>query len=209
MKKALLSILCLFFISVATAHAASSVNGSTGLINIPTADVLRQNQIGLGYYNLNGGGCGIFNTNLGDQLELGVAGFRFDDTNRNNTFVNAKYGLLSEGVLTPGVAVGIEDIGGQVQRTEYIVASKALPFGFRIHAGLGNGNFGGVFAAVEKTLNPVSVISGNNTFPATTLIAEYDGRVMNYGARISLIPGLKFDAGWRNHKTFFGINFTS
>ena len=209
MKKALLSIFCLLFICAATAHAASSLNGSTGLINTPSADVLRSNQIALGYYNLSGGGSGIFNTNIGDQLELGVAGFRFDNTAGNKTLVNAKYGLVSEGVLIPGIAVGIEDIGGQAERSEYIVASKALPFGWRIHAGLGNGSYGGTFAAIEKTLNPVSVISGNNIFPATTLIAEYDGHMMNYGARLSLLPGLKFDAGWRDHKSYFGLSFTN
>ena len=89
------------------------------------------------------------------------------------------------------------------------MASKALPFGFRIHAGVGSGRYDGMFGAIEKTINPVSVITGNNCFPATTLIAEYDGRTMNYGARLSIVPGLKLDGGWRNHQIYFGLNFTS
>ena len=114
------------------------------------------------------------------------------------------------GLETPyAVAAGVEDIAAQRQRSFYAVASKALPFGFRLHAGFGNGRFDGVFAALEKTLNPVSVVKGNNTFPATTLIVEFDGHTTNYGARVSIIPGLKLDAGWRNHEAYFGLSFTS
>jgi hypothetical protein len=209
MRRALLAVLCLLFIFAAPVQAAPSLSGSTGLINTPTADVLRQDQIELGYYHLNGGDCGVFGLNIADRLELGVAGFRFDERGKNNTFVNAKYSLVPEGILIPGVAVGVEDIGDRAERAEYIAVSKGLPFGFRLHAGAGSGRYGGMFAGIEKTLNPVSVISGNNTFPATTLIAEYDGHYMNYCARVSLIPGLKFDAGWREHESYFGLTFTN
>lgn len=208
MRKVALGALCAILIS-ATAFAAPTVNGSTGQINNPSADVLQEGQFAAGYYHLKNGGAGVFDVNVAPNLELGVAGFRFDDSRNNDTCVNAKFALRPESILTPGLAVGIEDIGGQRQRSLYAVASKALPFGFRIHAGFGNGRFDGVFAAVEKTINPVSVLTGNNTFPATTLIAEYDGRYMNYGARVSVVPGLKMDAGWRDHAAYFGLSFTN
>lgn len=207
MKKVLFGISILLLAS-APVFAAPSVNGSTGLINNPSADVLREGQVSLGYYHLKDGGVGIFNTNIAPNLELGVAGFRYDGQ-QNKNLVNAKFALVPETVLSPGIAIGVEDIGNNNKRSSYAVASKALPFGFRIHAGAGNGRFNGVFAGIEKTINPVSVLTGNNAFPATTLIAEYDGKNMNYGARMSIVPGLKLDAGWRNHDGYVGISFTN
>ncbi len=209
MKKTVLIVLCILLMtSAATVFAAPSVNGSTGLINNPTADVLREGQFSLGYYHLEEGGSGSFNFNLAKNLEVGVTGFRYDDSKSNRTFFNAKWGMLPETVITPGLAIGVEDIANETDRTFYVAASKALPLGFRIHAGVGNGRYDGLFAAVEKTINPISVLTGNNAFPATTLIAEYDGKNMNYGARLSIIPGLKADAGWRNHEPYFGLTYT-
>lgn len=55
-----------------------------------------------------------------------------------------------KGVFAPGVAVGVEDIGDRSERTAYVVASKSLPQGIRLHVGGGNGNYDGVFFAIEK-----------------------------------------------------------
>lgn len=208
MRKIVFGVVCALVVFAVPALAAPSVNGSTGQINNPSADVMQPGQFSLGYYHLKGGGTGVFDMSLLPNLEVGVAGFRYDDSSANKTYVNAKLSLLPETILTPGVAVGVEDIGAQRDRSFYAAASKALPFGFRIHAGVGNGRFDGMFASLEKTINPVSVLTGNNTFPATTLIAEFDGRNMNYGARISVVPGLKVDAGWRDHAAYFGVTFT-
>jgi len=208
MKKLMIGLTCALLLTTAPALAAPSINGSTGLINNPTADVLRPGQISLGYYHLKDGGAGSFNTNVAPNLEIAVAAFRYDGQSNKNYF-NAKFAVMPETVLTPGLAIGIEDIANSDQRSPYAVASKALPFGFRIHAGTGGGRFNGVFAGIEKTINPISIITGNNAFPATTLIAEYDGKTMNYGARLAIIPGLKLDAGLRNHDGYIGISFTN
>lgn len=207
MKKVLFGISCALVLASGSVFAAPSVNGSTGLINNPSSDVLREGEFSLGYYHLKDGGVGIFNTNILPKLEIGVAGFRYDHQDNEN-YVNAKFSILSESVLNPGLAVGIEDIANTRERSAYAVASKALPFGFRMHVGAGNGRFDGVFAGIEKTLNPISVLTGNNVFPATTLIAEYDGKHMNYGARMAIIPGLKLDAGWRDHDGYVGVSYT-
>lgn len=207
MKKTVLAAVCALMMTAATANAAPSVNGSTGLINTPSADVLQPGQFSLGYYNLKDGGVGTFNMNLVKNLEIGVAGFRYDEKSDDN-FVNAKLSIVPETIFTPGLAIGVEDIADKLDRTSYIAASKALPFGFRIHAGVGDGRYDGVFAGIEKTFSPIGLITGSNTFPATTLIAEYDGKDMNYGARMSIVPGLKLDAGVRNHDGYVGISFT-
>lgn len=209
MNKILLAA-SVFMMTTVSAFAAPSVQGSTGIINTPSADVMQEGQFSLGYYHLKDGGVGTFNTNITGKLELGVAGFRYDSqaNQQNHTYVNAKYGVLPETVLTPGLAIGVEDIANLDKRTFYAAASKALPFGFRIHAGIGNGRYDGMFAALEKTINPVGIITGNNVFPATSLIAEWDGKNMNYGARMAVVPGLKLDVGRRDHQTYFGASFT-
>jgi len=207
LKKLIIALASALLLTTAPVLAAPSVNGSTGLINIPTADVLRSGQFSLGYYHLKDGGVGTFNTNIVPNVEVGVTGFRYD-SQQNKTNMNAKFGIVPETVLTPGLSVGVEDIANHDKRSSYVVASKTLPFGFRIHAGTGNGNFHGVFAGIEKTLNPISMLTGNDTFPATTLIAEYDGKTMNYGARLSIISGLKLDAGIRNHNGYVGVTFS-
>lgn len=210
MKKIMMmmGLSCTLLLSTVPVMAAPSVNGPTGLINSPSADVLRPGQISLGYYHLKNGGVGSFNTNVAPNLELGVAGFRYDGQDNKN-YVNAKFALFPESILTPGVAVGGEDLGNRNERSLYAVASKALPLGFRLHVGAGNGRFHGAFASIEKVINPISILTGNNVFPTTTLIAEYDGKNMNYGARLSIISGLKLDAGVRNHDGYIGISFTN
>ncbi|HBS59184.1 MAG TPA: hypothetical protein DEA44_07955, partial [Firmicutes bacterium] len=95
------------------------------------------------------------------------------------------------------------------QRSAYIVGSKALPLGVRVHYGLGDGRYDGVFGGIEKTINPLGVLTGDNAFPATTLIAEYDGDDFNVGARLSLVSGVKIDAGWQDMKDFYvGFSIT-
>lgn len=209
MKKIIgLGAICIIMLSAA-AEAAPAINGSTGLINTPSADVLREGQVSLGYYHLKDGGVGSAAFHAAGNLELGVAGFRYDGQ-PNKTYVNAKLALAPETVLTPGIALGVVDAANQEERSFYAVASKALPLGFRFHVGAGSGQFHKVFAGIEKTINPISVLTGNNAFPATTFIAEYDGKNMNYGARLSIVPGLKVDAGWRSNKsTYFGLSFTN
>jgi len=207
MKKTILAITIFMFAFSAAAIAAPSINGSTGLIDNPSADTLREGQFSIGYYQLHEGGVGVFNMNLMKNLEVGAAGFRYDNRD-NSTLLNAKLSLLPETVVTPGLAVGIEDATNEQKRSVYAVASKALPFGFRVHAGVGDGRFDGAFASLEKTINPISIITGNNVFPATTLILEYDGKNTNYGARMAVVPGLKVDAGWRDHHWYVGASFT-
>jgi len=187
--------------------AAPSVYGSTGMIANPSADVLREGQFSLGYFHFQDKTNGSFEINLADRLEIGLARIHYDSRGTDTVF-NAKYSLLSESLLAPGLAVGVENGFHGGQRSLFAVASKGLPFGLRLHVGAGNGRFDGAFAGLEKTWNPVGAVTGNNVFPATTLLLEFDGRRMNYGARLALLPGLKMNAGWQDHHFYTGITFT-
>lgn len=205
-RKVLLCLCCLMALTV-TSMAAPSVNGYTGLIDNPSADVLRPGHFSLGYYHIHDGDVGILNVHLVRNVELGIAGNSYFGQ-PNKAVVNAKFALANEKILTPGIAVGIEDIGDVHNRSLYAVASKALPFGFRLHVGLGSGRFDGAFASLEKIINPVSIVPGSKGFPVTTLMLEHNGKTLNYGARFSLAPGLKLDAGWRSHDFYMGMSFT-
>ena len=115
-----------------------------------------------------------------------------------------KYVLLSETVLTPGLAVGINDLTGKSERSTFAVVSKGLPLGFRVHAGIGSGDFEKGFVALEKNITP---LLGANVFPSTTLLVEYNDNNINYGMRMSIVPDLKLNLGRSDHKTFIGLTY--
>ena len=204
MKKMLLGLaICVTAVSGNCVQAASSTNGSTGLINTPSADVVRQGQFYVGYYNLNEGDSITVGANLAKNLEVSMAAVNYKEADKK-AYLNAKYAIMQEGVLLPGIAVGVEDITDKSDRTAYLAVSKALPFGIRLHAGYGNGRYDGMFYGIEKQIVP-SLVGG--VFPDTSLIIEHDGHDMNYGLRMSLVSGLKINAGWRDKETYVGVTY--
>ena len=192
------------------AAAAPSFTGSTGMINIPTADVLSPGHVAAGYYHWQDHDSGVLTVGAGKDFEISAAA-PWQDASPMAWTVNAKINISRETLLTPAVAVGIEDIDGRNRRSVYGVISKVLPYGYRIHVGTGTGRFDGMFGAVEKVLNPTSVRQSHSAFPVTSLIIEMDGNKMNYGARMSLAHGLRLDAGWQGQteKMFLGLTYTN
>lgn len=202
MKKWLLTaVVCLFLSNLA--EAASSTGGSTGVIDTPTADVVREGNFFAGYYRLEEGNVYSLGANAAKNLEVSFSSQENEPKGRASYF-NAKYALKQEGILLPGIAIGVDDLGGREERSVYAVMSKALPLGFRIHLGYGNGRYDGAFYALEKRIMP-AVAAG--TFPDTSLLVEYDGRAMNYGLRVSLASGFKINAGWRDKETYVGLTY--
>ena len=198
-----------FTLAISPAFAAPSMSGSTGMIRIPTADVLRPGQAGAGYYFWQDQSRAVLALGAVKGLELSAAAPWRNGT-EDAWSVNAKISLLQEELLLPAVAVGIEDAAGRDRRSVYGVISKALPYGLRVHIGTGTGRFDGMFGAVEKVLNPVSVKGGRSGFPVTSLIVEMDGGKMNYGLRLRLDRGLRLDCGWlvQDEKVYFGLTYT-
>jgi hypothetical protein len=126
--------------------------GGTGLMEIPTARVMRTGRYRFGasqvdpyriYYiaitPLEGLETG------GSFTEIsGVAGFAIENNygNYKDKSINLKYRAIPEGKWWPAVAIGIRDPHGtRVYPAQYIVASKQIyPFDFTI--GFGNGRYG-------------------------------------------------------------------
>jgi len=180
------------------AQAAPTLQGETGLINVPSADVIRSGKVSVGYFSLRDGHVLTAGAGFNDKIELTWSGNHLAGTTTRNE-VNMKFGLLGEKILLPGVVIGISDITAERERSVYAVTSKSLPLGLRLHIGVGNGRYDGVFAGVEKRF-----------FPGITTMVEYDGEHVNVGGRVSLPAGVQLNAGWRQEdkKTYFGVSMT-
>ncbi|MBQ2114704.1 MAG: YjbH domain-containing protein [Selenomonadales bacterium] len=207
MKRTITAVCAALLLTTGMAQAAPTVTGSTGMLYTPTADVLRDGHFSLGYHHLEDGDAYTVGYGMSNAWEISAATIDYNGDHGRDLYLNTKFSLMSENVVRPGIAIGMEDALDEYDRTFYAVASKALPLGLRIHAGIGDGRFDGVFGGIEKTFNPLGV-TGSSIFPATTLSAEYDGKEMIYGLRLAIVPGLKAHAAWRDGDTYVGLTFT-
>ena len=201
-KKIFTALLLLYFCQNNWVLAQPSLNGATGLLELPTADVVKKESFGVGVYSADDVKIRNMGYGLAEKLEVSFANEK-QDIEQINKF-NVKYVLLSETVLTPGLAVGINDLTGKSERSTFAVVSKGLPLGFRVHAGIGSGDFEKGFVALEKNITP---LLGANVFPSTTLLVEYNDNNINYGMRMSIVPDLKLNLGRSDHKTFIGLTY--
>ena len=201
-KKIFTALLLLYFCQNNWVLAQPSLNGATGLLELPTADVVKKESFGIGLYSADDVKIRNMGYGLAEKLEVSFANEKHDIEQINK--FNVKYVLLSETVLTPGLAVGINDLTGKSERSTFAVVSKGLPLGFRVHAGIGSGDFEKGFVALEKNITP---LLGANVFPSTTLLVEYNDNNINYGMRMSIVPDLKLNLGRSDHKTFIGLTY--
>ncbi len=125
--------------------------GGTGLMEIPTARIMRENsyRIGAGQVRPYRYYYGAISPLKGLEIDgritevLGVQGLSKPEYgNFKDKAIDLKYQFLSEGKYMPALAIGIMDSHGtRIYPSQYIVASKQIyPFDFTI--GFGNGRFG-------------------------------------------------------------------
>ncbi|HBS59185.1 MAG TPA: hypothetical protein DEA44_07960, partial [Firmicutes bacterium] len=60
-----------------------------------------------------------FNIGIMKNVEMGISSFDPEAGSRQNR-LNAKWNVIPETVVTPGLAVGVEDISDRGQRSAYI-----------------------------------------------------------------------------------------
>ncbi len=125
--------------------------GGTGLMEIPTARIMRENSYRLGfsqvkpyryYYGAISPLKGLeIEGRITEVLDLPVLS-KPKYGNYKDKAVDLKYQFVSEGKYMPALAIGIMDSHGtRIYPSQYIVASKQIyPFDFTI--GFGNGRFG-------------------------------------------------------------------
>ena len=195
--------------------AAPSFMGYTGLLAVPDADVLGSGSFNAGYFSIQADEDitnFVGNYGIGGNVEIGINRMRVKGE-QSETLLNAKYAVRTETDKKVGLAAGITDATGEIERTIYVVGSKVIGkskkmsmfdkeiTNIRLHFGLGSGGLDGVLVGA-------SAILGNRL----ALLAEYDGDNFNVGARLYLLEGLRahagfFDAGGDNDFGL-GISFT-
>jgi hypothetical protein len=164
--------------------------GATGLLEIPDASTVGDKGVsGHAYFTDNFNSFG-FRVGPFDRLE--VSGTFLDPDAGSGDFIfNAKFRLLNENLVLPGIAVGVIDAFDElnVDPTWYIVASKGFPKfipalgGLKLHAGFGGGVYDDkFFAGAELNLwTPLDVLP--ITHPHFSAIAEYVHDDFNVGLR--------------------------
>ncbi len=124
--------------------------GGTGLMEVPTARVMREDsyRLGIGQVRPYRYYYGAVSPLRGLEIDgrvtevLGVPSGLVDQKNIKDKAVDFKYQFVTEGKYMPALAVGIMDPNGtRIYPSQYITASKQIfPFDFTL--GFGNGRFG-------------------------------------------------------------------
>jgi len=189
-KSALLSFgISLLIATSLMAHG--TIQGTTGLIEMPTAESLAFKQVGVGVdFKMGGKGTNqtdimYYKFNFGsiENLEMGFTGGSFLT---EGVFVNAKYFIMSDNQPYPlSLALGVENIGSLNDTNAYFVASKKFQGGFTGHFGF-KANF-------KETLDAAAMIGAeymvDNRF---SLLGELTGEtefyIFNVGLRYYFDP---------------------
>jgi hypothetical protein len=172
-----------------------SASGLPGIIHVPTATTVPEGSLDVGYNITRDPKVfpGVnqqknFNFAFGFLPRLTIGGRGTDARNTDTGVViardisaNAHVLLLEDKSWWPGVAVGLEDIGGGATffRSGYVTLSKSLFGRLRGTVGFGTGPdvLKGPFAGAELALNRF-----------VTLLGEYDADNVNAGVRLFPLP---------------------
>ncbi len=202
MKKALgaLSLVGCLILTV-PCEAKILLSSISGVINVPSAHVRNIGEFSVMAQQTETGN--VLGVNAVVLPSLEVAYSRFNPKHESDfNMLSAKYQLIPESVLTPAVAVGIEDIGDKLDRAGYVAATKEGPWGFRGHIGIGTGRFQNGFIAMEKQFKV------NSDVLNLSLALEYDGHHFNYGAALPLGKLVQAEIGMRSNDFYAGVNCT-
>ena len=168
-----------------------SFNQSMGLINIPTATLLKHGQMRA---SIN---TAVFSLGLFNYFEMGILAFNSGSKFYWGNRLAIK--LIDEEGPWPAIAVGAESEtenphlkSAQYFNSSYLVTSKDMGIFGIGHIGIGNGRFigsgevssklNGLFCGIEKTF-----YEGSNNPMALKL--EEDGNDINFGIKYRLLPG--------------------
>ncbi len=207
----LLSILLIF-----SNHVSGEIFTDSGLVDIPTGEVLKHGIFGVGVYAPFQNTTHFkrdpvaFRVNFGmfDRIELGASHILPQDNDASRSFIgHVKAQLLNETGKIPNVAIGVDNIGDNViqewntyqANSAYLVISKTfnLPRIHLIsgHIGIGNHRFAfdespiGLFAGVSTELHPAFARGDIG------ISLEFDGKGINAGMRHTADSGLQIALG--------------
>ena len=185
----------------------------TGLVNIPTAEVIEPGQYGIelqfdGSF-APGADARILNTELGlsPRLEAGVD-FDLSHGAETRALLNAKYLLVLGAEKHPALAAGICNVGRQASNTPYLVATQEFR-GVRGHLGAaridghGRGFVGFDRAVNEKLILMADYTGGSDNFATVGASCQFTDR---FGVMAgAILPNSRGeDAGFTVHFVFNG-----
>jgi len=185
----LVFVLCA--VSVTGLEAANAL-GQTGLIEIPTADVVAEGSLMFSCHHIRSNSIVSVGYGAGENIEAGLAAITERRSNGFRFAGGIKVRLIREQRDLPGVAAGL------MGQSYYAVISKDLNLQrIRGHLGVGTGDLEGVFVGASKLLNPVTISSGDHEtpLPAATVMIEYIGGSINAGLNLRWGQELAFDVG--------------
>jgi len=210
-SKVIIFVLLICFSLVPVVEA--NTFGDTGLLTIPTADILATQDLNLSYQMKGNGDLLGLNYGFNDKVQVG-ANFDWPAglNNGGEVYPSVKVNLLEENQeLKPALSLGFVD------REYYLVASKSTSLaGIRGHLGIFDDQYQGTrgFIGVSKVLNPVTISTGSNNveLPVTTVMGEYnDG--LNLGAKFAFNQYVSADLGLvdmiDDAELTVGVNFTN
>ena len=197
-----------------TAAAEPGLEGVTGILNVPTAEVTKDGEFYIGFglneNNVRYPGREQRNYFVGvgflPRLEVVARYIDFPEIQdpsvpgfgtRKDRSVNVKVQLLSEDCAPVSVAAGMYDVGGRavIERGTYGVISKTIgPARFTL--GAGNKRLDGVFGGVE--VSPV---------PELDLMYEYDTYDHNFGLRLNPHPDWHLTLGSVSDGFSWGVSY--
>tara|TARA_B100001989_G_C24538783_1_gene466235 strand:- start:826 stop:1515 length:690 start_codon:yes stop_codon:yes gene_type:complete len=133
-------ILTIILIGHSIVFALPTVSGPTGLVTMPTAEILNYKEHNSAIdYQLNtddsGSSKSFYKVNVGalENTEIGFVGGSEPD---EGVFLNFKWSLTSTAERFPlRMAVGFENITSQTQSNFYLVTSKRLTADIGVHGG--------------------------------------------------------------------------
>jgi hypothetical protein len=193
-------------LTAATVLCLASGAAADQLIQIPTADLAASPKIEYKHRLNNGSreGYGTVAAQFGQAHELMFRYYNNEDRD-HRIEGGGQFQLLPDGVVTPGVALGIWDITNSSPwgRRAFLVLTKGLEPGqlfvpeflerVQLNVGLGTGRLSGVFAGMRVDL------------PARfSLVAEYDARRFNAGLWFTPADPVTLKAELQNGNPYFG-----
>lgn len=191
-----LALICLFQAPGIRAQTSLTAEGYTGLIGIPSTDVMPNGTVGIGFSTKSNPTFAIrHRTSVGRQrnyyfalgflprLELGAKLYEVDDPfgkplSVGDLTANIKFRLLNEGRYHPAVLLGSQDIyGNRFLTSDFILLGKSWR-GFRTMAGYGRDRrdshrLDGLFYGAKASF-----------FRYAAIMAEWDAEDMNIGLRL-------------------------
>ncbi len=213
------TILCVFVLTAgfqpAALRAEPGLEGVTGILNVPTAEVAKDGEVFVGFgRNVNnlrypGRTQRNYFAGVGFLPGLEITGRYIDFPEiqdptvpgfgtRKDRSINLKFRLLDERRFPASFAIGAYDVGGEaaIERGNYAAVSKTLGRA-RLTAGYGNERFDGLFGGVELA-----------AAKELDLLYEYDSHDHNFGVRVNPHPDWHLTLASVGGGFNFGLSYT-